>query len=92
VATDLTGGNTFTELSNSKLSSVPYALQAEHSADNQWKIGGTDIINKNAGGVGIGAKPDASAALDITASGKGLLIPRMKQAELPASPAEGLLV
>jgi len=92
IAADLTGGSTYTELSNSKLSSVPYALQAAHSADNEWTIDGTDITNKNAGSVGIGAKPDASAALDITANGKGLLIPRMKQAELPSSPAEGLLV
>lgn len=92
VAADLTGGSAYTELSNSKLSSVPYALQAEHSADNQWKIDGTDIINNNEGGVGIGAKPDGSAALDITATGKGLLIPRMNQSELPTSPVEGLLV
>lgn len=92
VAADLTGGSTYTELSNSKLSSVPYALQSAHSADNQWSIDGTDIINNNNGGVGIGAKPDLSAALDITANGKGLLIPRMKESELPTSPAEGLLV
>lgn len=92
VAADLTGGNTYTELSNSKLSSVPYAIQAEHSADNKWTTDGQDIINNNTGAVGIGAKPDASAALDITANGKGLLIPRMTQAELPLTPAEGLLV
>lgn len=92
VAADLTGGSTYTELSNSKLSSVPYAIQAEHSADNQWTIDGNDIINSNTGGVGIGVKPDASAALDITANGKGLLIPRMTEAERPLTPAEGLLI
>lgn len=92
VAADLAGGSTYTELSNSKLSSVPYAIQAEHSADNQWTIDGNDIINSNTGGVGIGIKPDASAALDITANGKGLLIPRMTQAERPVTPAEGLLI
>ena len=92
VAVDLTGGSTYTELSNSKLSSVPYALQAERSSDNRWKLDGTDIINDNTGGVGIGVKPDGSAALEIAANGKGLLIPRMTQSELPTSPAEGLLV
>ena len=46
-------------------------------------------------GVGIGtATPDASAALDITATGKGLLVPRLAQSQrlANASPATGLLV
>ena len=46
-------------------------------------------------GVGIGTPtPDASAALDITATGKGLLVPRLSQAQrlAIASPATGLLV
>lgn len=41
--------------------------------------------------IGI-ATPDASAMLDITATGKGLLIPRMPMANRPASPAIGLLI
>ncbi|WP_118976795.1 hypothetical protein [Taibaiella koreensis] len=36
--------------------------------------------------------PDASAMLDITATGKGLLVPRMPLASRPASPATGLLI
>lgn len=36
--------------------------------------------------------PHASAMLDITATGKGLLVPRMTQANRPASPATGLLI
>lgn len=46
-------------------------------------------------GIGIGtAKPDASAALDITASDKGLLIPRMSTSAINriAGPANGLIV
>ena len=46
-------------------------------------------------GVGIGTTvPDASAALDITHTAKGLLIPRMSTGSLNAiaSPAKGLLV
>lgn len=36
--------------------------------------------------------PDASAMLDVTATGKGLLVPRMNMANRPASPATGLLI
>ena len=46
-------------------------------------------------GVGIGTTaPDGSAALDITATNKGLLIPRMNLASINAipNPARGLLV
>ena len=44
-------------------------------------------------GVGIGtAAPDASAALDIVSSSKGLLLPRVAAAAALAAPATGLLV
>src|SRR6266487_873391 len=46
-------------------------------------------------GVGIGTiTPDASAALDITATNKGLLVPRMNITSINAiiNPARGLLV
>lgn len=36
--------------------------------------------------------PDPSAMLDITATGKGILIPRMPMASRPATPATGLLI
>ena len=43
--------------------------------------------------VGIGtASPDASAQLDITATNKGLLIPRVIFSNRPATPATGLLI
>lgn len=45
------------------------------------------------GQVGIGiTTPDASAQLDVTATGKGLLVPRMTIANRPASPATGLII
>jgi hypothetical protein len=43
--------------------------------------------------VGIGtATPDASAQLDISSSNKGILIPRVTQANRPASPVKSLLI
>jgi Glycine rich protein len=43
--------------------------------------------------VGIGTtSPHASAALDVTATGKGMLVPRMSAANRPTSPATGLLI
>ncbi|MCY4779340.1 hypothetical protein ORI89_06745 [Sphingobacterium sp. UT-1RO-CII-1] len=43
--------------------------------------------------VGIGTElPHASAQLEIAADGKGILIPRMAEADRPASPATGLLI
>lgn len=43
--------------------------------------------------VGIGtASPDASAQLEINSNNKGLLIPRVAQANLLSAPATGLLV
>jgi hypothetical protein len=39
-----------------------------------------------------GNPPNVSAMLDITATGKGLLVPRMTYVQLPALPATGLLV
>lgn len=43
--------------------------------------------------VGIGTElPHASAQLEIAAEGKGILIPRMAEADRPVSPATGLLI
>ncbi len=43
--------------------------------------------------IGIGtATPHASAMLDVTSVNKGLLVPRVTQANRPASPATGLLI
>ena len=53
----------------------------------------TANFSAQAQSVGIGTTtPDASAALDITSSTKGLLVPRVASASAVASPAPGLLV
>jgi hypothetical protein len=52
----------------------------------------TNCCTSFAQNVGIGTTtPDSSAALDITSSSKGLLIPRLTLAQRPTSPANGLL-
>ncbi|MCP4440864.1 MAG: tail fiber domain-containing protein [Aureispira sp.] len=58
---------------------------------------GTISQEMTAQGVGIndaGAQPDASAALDVSSTTKGVLVPRMTTAQRTAvaSPAKGLLV
>ncbi|MDO7849298.1 YncE family protein [Hymenobacter sp. M29] len=51
------------------------------------------LAHAQTGGVGIGTTaPDASAALDIVSTSKGLLLPRVAAAAAIASPAPGLLV
>ncbi len=53
------------------------------------------VLNAGAQNVGIGnSSPDASAKLDITATDKGVLVPRMSKAQRNAiaAPANGLLV
>ncbi|RLJ31843.1 hypothetical protein CLU97_1284 [Chryseobacterium sp. 7] len=61
------------------------------------RIAGTDFVAKDNGAVGIGtASPNASAILDISATNKGVLVPRVAlanstdQVTIP-SPATGLL-
>lgn len=47
----------------------------------------------NAQNIGLGTTtPHASAQLDISATNRGLLIPRVTQANRPANPATGLLI
>lgn len=49
--------------------------------------------NKSVAQVGIGTTtPHSSAALEINSANKGLLVPRMSEANRPASPAQGLLI
>jgi microcystin-dependent protein len=65
------------------------------SQDTYWSTAGGGAIQYSGGNVGIGtAIPAASAALEVTATDKGMLIPRMTKArrDLIASPAAGLLV
>jgi len=90
--------------------SYPGASSASNGismASNNIKLGGTLSENTTivtagnnlnvtgAGAVGIGtSSPNASAALDISSSNKGVLLPRMTSSEMNAiaSPATGLLL
>ncbi|MBK9104240.1 MAG: tail fiber domain-containing protein [Saprospiraceae bacterium] len=63
--------------------------------DNKWTIEGYALHPTEARFVGIGTStPDTSAALHLSSTSKGLLIPRMTTAQRLAisTPAQGLLV
>lgn len=92
VEADITGGTTYTNLATVEMVSVPYALNAQTSNDNRWTTATNDITNNNTGNVGIGGAANASAKLDISATNKGILIPRITMANRPAAPVEGLMI
>ena len=61
---------------------------------NPWTLSGTDTYNTT-GNVGIGtSSPSSSALLDLSATSKGILIPRMTTAQKNAisTPTTGLLI
>lgn len=89
---DVAGGNSYTEVSTVELVSVPYALNAATSADNRWDFSGNNIKNNNTGIVSIGSSAESSAKLDISATNKGLLIPRVTFANRPNPAVNGLLI
>ena len=65
------------------------------SAPAYWSAGGNDIFNINSGNIGVGINiPDPSALLDVSATDRGILIPRMSSAQKLAitSPATGLMI
>ena len=65
------------------------------STDTYWSTAGSGAIQYSGGNVGVGtATPAASAALEVTASDKGMLVPRLTQAQRNAigAPATGLLI
>jgi microcystin-dependent protein len=67
------------------------------STDTYWSTNAAadGSIQYSGGNVGVGtATPAASAALEVTATDKGMLVPRMTQAQRNAigSPATGLLI
>lgn len=67
-------------------------------ADGTTRTAGTDVVIMDNGSVGLGTgTPNASAVLDITATNKGMLIPRVALTSSTdvttiTSPAAGLLV
>ncbi|MFY7815348.1 MAG: hypothetical protein ACOVRK_09195, partial [Chryseobacterium taeanense] len=67
-------------------------------ADGTARSAGTDFVAKDNGQIGIGtSSPNASAALDITATNKGLLIPRVALTSTTdqttiSTPATGLMI
>ncbi|WP_449387087.1 hypothetical protein [Chryseobacterium lineare] len=67
-------------------------------ADGTARAAGTDFVSKDNGQIGIGtSSPDASAVLDITATNKGLLIPRVALTSTTdqttiSNPATGLMI
>lgn len=64
--------------------------------DGYWEsINGSDIYNNNVGGVGVGTTVvDGYAQLDISSTTKGLLIPRMSEAQRDAinNTTDGLII
>ena len=60
VEMDPAAGTNYSDMGTTQLLSVPYALYAQSSGDNQWKRTGNDIVNTNTRNVGIGiATPKA---------------------------------
>lgn len=92
IEADITGGTSYVNLATVEMISVPYALNAQSSNDNRWTLSGTDISSNNTGSVGVGNTPNANAKLDVSATNKGILIPRITLANRPASPVDGLLI
>lgn len=92
IEADITGGTTYSNLATVQMISVPFALNAQSSNDNRWTLNAADITSNNTGSVGIGNTPNANAKLDIASTNKGILIPRVAQANRPAAPVDGLLL
>ncbi len=92
VEADITGGTTYANLATVEMISVPFALNAQSSNDNRWTLNTADITSNNTGSVGIGGAPNANARLDVSATNKGILIPRITLANRPATPVDGLLI
>lgn len=68
VEMDANGGNNYVLMGTTQLTSVPFALYANKSSDNEWIRTGNNISNKNTGNVGIGAAN--SSAWKFQVSGK----------------------
>lgn len=68
-------------------------LRFSYGTDPSYAVNPTVLTLDEGGSVGIGTNtPDESALLDLNSNSKGMLIPRMTQAEIAAitNPADGL--
>lgn len=63
------------------------------SGDGYWGLNGTNIYNRNIGSVSIGTlTPDTNAKLDVRATDKGVLIPRLNTTQRNLIGTNGLLI
>jgi hypothetical protein len=107
VEMDITGGTSYANMGTQQLMSVPYSLYSGKSnIPDGTALGNTlhwngvnwvadNTFYNNGGSLGIGTTtPDNSAALDITSTTKGFLLPRMTSLQRDAivSPAIGLMI
>jgi chaperonin cofactor prefoldin len=74
VELDPAGGNNFITMGTTQLSSVPYALYANKSNDNEWTKTGNNISNKNTGNIGIGSINTTPWKLHITGKDSAIKI------------------
>jgi chaperonin cofactor prefoldin len=74
VELDTAGSNNFVAMGTTQLSSVPYALFANKSNDNEWTKTGNNINNKNIGNVGIGSINTTPWKLHVTGKDSAIKI------------------
>jgi hypothetical protein len=108
VEMDTSGGVTFVDMGTQQLMSVPYALYSGTSGNlpngtvsgNTLRWNGSawvadNLLTNTGTNIGIGnTSPDAAAALEISSTNKGLLLPRMNtlQREAISNPPPGLMI
>ena len=106
VELDVSGSGSFIDMGTTQLLSVPFALYAAKSGNDNICFNLNDAYNCNVNGGIINVvparpltitddqnySPQLSALMDIKSSTKGILIPRVTSTILVNNPANGLLV